>query len=206
MRLLAGLLFALPALAQMEYLNHNRPLFDAHNCYPYKGEWKDRIERALRTGFPVGIEQDLAWYVDRATGKGRAVVSHTDKTTGIEPTLREHFFERVRPIVERELASGDRSRWPVIVLHFDFKSVTPPLLHEVWNLLGEYQSWITTAAKTADPSQLAPFDAKPLLVLTEDADEQEAVFSIEIPAGGRLRLFGSAHTRAVPADPKTEHE
>jgi hypothetical protein len=204
--MLAALLFALPTFAQMDYLNHNRPVLDAHNCYPYKGEWKDRIERALRTGFPVGIEQDLAWYVDPATGQGRAVVSHTDKTTGIEPTLREHFFERVRPIIEKELASGDRSRWPVIVLHFDFKSVTPPLLRAVWRLLGEYQSWITTAPKTVDPNRLAPFDAKPLLVLTEEADEQEAVFFNEIPAGGRLRLFGSAHTRPIPSDPKPEHE
>src|SRR5690348_10173818 len=125
MRFVAGLLLALPAFAQMNFLNGNRPVFDAHNCYPYKGQWKDRIERALSTGFPVAIEQDLAWYLDPATGQGRAVVSHSDKPAGAEPTLREYFFERVRPIVERELASGDRSRWPVIVLHFDFKSVTP---------------------------------------------------------------------------------
>ena len=37
-------LAALPLAAQpnpLDFMNHNRPLPDAHNCYPYKGEWKD---------------------------------------------------------------------------------------------------------------------------------------------------------------------
>jgi hypothetical protein len=42
-------------------------------------------------------------------------------------------------------------------------------------------------------------DAKPLLVLTEDADAQERVFFRDIPAGARLRLFGSAHTAPIRA-------
>ena len=41
-----------------------RPMVDAHNCYPYDGQWGDRIDRALSAGFPVSIEQDLTWYVD----------------------------------------------------------------------------------------------------------------------------------------------
>src|SRR5215467_13745758 len=103
---------ALAAFGQSDFLNHNRPVLDAHNCYPYKGEYKNRIERALSTGFPVGIEQDLAW------DQGRIVVSHSEKTTGSEPTLREHFFERVRPIVERALRENNRAQWPIIVVHF----------------------------------------------------------------------------------------
>ena len=39
----------------------SRVLLDAHNCYPYDGRWADRIDRALRAGFPLSIEQDLAW-------------------------------------------------------------------------------------------------------------------------------------------------
>jgi hypothetical protein len=190
----------------LDFLNHNRPVPDAHNCYPYEGQWTDRVDRALKTGFPVGIEQDMAWYVDPATGKGRAVVSHDDKTKGFEPTLRDHFFEHVRPIMEKALAENDRAHWPLIVLHFDFKSVQPPLLHAVWDLLGEYQGWITTAIKTADPRQLAPFDPKPLLVLTEDSDQQEEVFFKQVPVGARLRLFGSAHTKAIPSKPAAEHD
>jgi len=191
------ILLTVPLAAQdnpLDFLNHNRPVPDAHNCYPYKGEFRDRIDRALRTPFPVGIEQDIAW------GKGQPVVSHDAKTTGNEPTLRDHFFERVRPIIEKALRDNDRARWPIIVLHFDFKSVQPELLHAVWDVLGEYQGWITTAEKTADPLRLAPFDAKPLLVLTEDSDEQEAVFFKEVPVGARLRVFGSAHTGAIPRE------
>ena len=135
----------------------DRPVLDAHNCYPYKGQWSDRIERALKTGFPVGIEQDLALNGDRV------VVSHDAKTTGSEPTLRDHFFERVRPIVEKALKENDRAKWPLIVLHFDFKENGTPLLRAVWSLLGEYDGWYTTAVKTANPRELAPFDPKPLL-------------------------------------------
>ena len=100
MRLALSVLFAgLPLFAQadLNFLNHNRPVLDAHNCYPYKGEWKDRIDRALTTGFPVAIEQDLAW------ANGHPVVTHEAKTNGTEPALRDYFFERVRPIVEKAL-------------------------------------------------------------------------------------------------------
>jgi hypothetical protein len=175
----------------LDFLNHNRPVLDAHNCYPYEGSWTDRIDRALATGFPVAIEQDIAW------AKGLPVVSHTPKTTGGEPTLRDHFFERVRPVVEKALAEDDRSHWPLIILHFDFKSNEPELLRAVWDLLGEYESWITTAPLTADPRALAPMDPRPLLVLTEDSDAQEAVFFRSLKTGAKLRLFGSAHTAAI---------
>lgn len=198
----AALLSAQPT--PLDFLNHNEPLLDAHNCYPYDGQWTDRIDRALKNQFPIGIEQDIAWYVDPATGKGRPVVTHTSKTTGAEPTLREHFFEHVRPIVEQALKQNDRAHWPLIVLHFDFKSLDPVLLRAVWDLLGEYQGWITTAPQTSDPYTLGAFDAKPLLVLTEDADVQEQVFFREIPAGARLRVFGSAHTAKI--DAKTSQE
>src|SRR3954454_10806336 len=113
--------------ADLSFLNATRPVLDAHNCYPYENRWSDRIDRALKTGFPVGIEQDMAWYVDPASGKGRAVVSHTDKVTGAEPELRAYFFERVRPIVEKALAENDRATWPIIIVHFDFKMVPAPL-------------------------------------------------------------------------------
>src|SRR5215472_13286197 len=194
----------LAAQQQLDLLNHNRPILDAHNCYPYQGRYADRIDRALGTGFPLAIEQDIAWAVDRATHRGRPVVSHTDKTTGSEPTLQDHFFERVRPLIEKALAENNTDRWPLIVVHFDFKSLEPKLLRAVWDLLGEYQAWITTAAQTSDPHQLAPMELKPLLVLTEDADEQERVFFRDIPASARLRVFGSAHSAAVPAKSKQQ--
>ncbi len=206
MKILAILVIAVGLLSarSLDFLNHGRPVLDAHNCYPYEGHWNDRIDRALSTGFPVGIEQDLAWYVDPATGRGRAVVSHDAKPKGSEPTLKQYFFERVRPIVEKALAENRREQWPLIVLHFDFKDNQTPLLEAVWDVLGEYQGWITTAVKTADPSKLSPFDPKPLLVLTEESDAQQAVFFDRLKVGDRLRLFGSAHTRPIPEGTRQE--
>lgn len=200
---LAIVLFALalPVAAQdLDYMNHNRSVLDAHNCYPYKGQFADRIERALATGYPVGIEQDIA------LAGGVPVVSHEAKTTGTEPTLRAHFFERVRPLIEKALKDNDRAHWPLIVVHFDFKSVQPELLRGVWELLGEYEPWITTAVKGEDPHKLMPFDRRPLLVLTEEADEQEKVFFDAVPVGARMRLFGSAHTNPIAAQQREERE
>lgn len=167
----------------------SRQLLDAHNCYPYEGKYANRIDRALAQGFPVAIEQDIGFY------DGQAVVTHTDKTKGGEPTLKAHFFERVRPIIEKALRENRRDQWPVIVLHFDFKDLNEPTLRAVWEVLGEYEPWISTAVKTADPSKLSPIDVKPLLVLTEDADEQQRVFFDPLPVGSKLRVFGSAHTK-----------
>jgi hypothetical protein len=203
--LISGLLLVVSTQAQqLNYLNGNRPTLDAHNCYPYDGRWADRIDRALRTGFPVAIEQDMAWYVDPATGKGRPVVTHSAKTNGSEPTLQQYFFERVRPIVEKALAQNNRTQWPMIILHFDFKDNQAPVLHAVWDLLGEYQDWITTAPKGKDPHELTAFEPKPILVLTEDSDAQEEVFFNQVPIGSKLRLFGSAHTN-IPSG-KSEQE
>ncbi|MBZ5595303.1 MAG: hypothetical protein LAP39_23925 [Acidobacteriia bacterium] len=203
MKPLLGCFFTAIALCaqqpHLDFLNHNRPVLDAHNCYPYEGRYADRIDRVLTTSFPVAIEQDIAWAVDRTTGKGRPVVTHSAKTTGAEPSLRDHFFERVRPIIEKALAENDRAHWPLIIVHFDFKSLDPKLLRAVWDVLGEYQSWITTAPQTRDPHQLAPLDPKPLLVLTEDADAQEKVFFRNLPPGTGLRVFGSAHTARIRA-------
>ena len=199
--LLALVLAASAASAQkrdLDFLNHNQPILDAHNCYPYDGKWNDRVQRALHSGFPVSIEQDLAWYVDPDTGKGRVVVSHTPRPTGSEPTLRDYFFEQVRPVVEKAIAENKREQWPVIILHFDFKDNQPAILEAVWQLLGEYEPWLSTAAKTSDPSQLSPIDRKPILAITEDSDAQQKVFYDDVPVGSRLRLFGSAHSHPEP--------
>ncbi|HXE63308.1 MAG TPA: hypothetical protein VN519_07195 [Bryobacteraceae bacterium] len=184
-------LFAAGAAAQTIQLG--RPMVDAHNCYPYEGQWGDRIDRALSAGFPVSIEQDLTWYVDPATGQGREVISHAEKAIGNEPDLRHYFFERVRPIVERALRENKRDTWPLIVLHFDFKSDAAPLLQSVWKLLEEYEPWLTTAQKTGNPADLTPFDVKPILAITEDSVLQEDAFYRQVPVGQRLLVFGSAH-------------
>jgi hypothetical protein len=200
--LLASVLFGVALFAQsrpMDLLNHNRPLVDAHNCYPYEGQWRDRLDRALSAGLPIGIEQDLAW-----GSQGTPVVSHSRDVKGGEPTLREHFFEHVRPLVEKALRENNRASWPLITVHFDFKDNRPELHRAVWELLGEYESWITTALKTTDPTVLSPFDVKPLLVLTEDNDAQEEAFFTSLKVGAKLRLFGSAHTTGLPGKSREE--
>ena len=174
-------------------VNHGHPLLDAHNCYPDDPHYTNRLDRALKLELPIAIEQDIAPYKDPATGAVIPKVTHSAVATASEPTLRAHFFERVRPIIEQALKS-DPGTWPVIVMHLDFKNNDPELLRAVWKLLGEYESWITTAPKTADDRDLAAFQWKPLLVLTEDNDVQEKVFYRDLPLGERLRVFGSAHT------------
>jgi hypothetical protein len=182
----------------LNFLNHKQPILDAHNCYPYDGQWNNRVQRALDSGFPVSIEQDLAWYVDPATGKGRVVVSHTPHPTGREPSLEDYFFKQVSPIVEKAIAENKRDQWPLIVLHFDFKDNQDPLLKAVWQVLGQHEDWLSTAVKTSDPNHLSPIDRKPILVVTEEADEQQRIFYDDLPVGARLRLFGSAHTHPAP--------
>ena len=194
-RIIPRILFSLflSTGALYSQLPAHAPILDAHNCYPYLGKYADRIDRALSTGFPVAIEQDIAW------DNGRVVVSHDAKTTGAEPLLRDYFFERVRPMIEKALKENDRAKWPLIVLHFDFKDNSTPLLRAVWDLLVRYDGWYSTALKTANAHELAPLDSKPLLILTEDNDNQEEVFFNRVPVGGKLRLFGSAHSNPVDA-------
>lgn len=178
-----------------------RVVMDAHNCYPYFGWWSDRIDRALSGGTPLAIEQDLLWVTDPKTGAGRSLVAH-GTASGAEPTMRDYFFERVRPIVEKALKSGDRSDWPLITLNLDFKSEEPAHLRAVWQTLNAYRSWITTAERTANIQSIAPLEVKPILVLTGESDAQKAVFYDQVQVGGALLVFGAAHSHAeVPSAP-----
>lgn len=175
------LLLALLAVTAADH----RTLLDAHNCYPYGGKYADRIERALATGVPIAIEQDLAWHVDHS------VLSHETKTTGTEPLMKNYFFERIRPLIEKELKEKKhRKDWPLIVLNLDFKTNEPEHHRAVWKLLGEYEAWLTTSKKGS-----GKLDIKPVLVLTGSADIQEKIYSDEVPNGGKLRLFGAVNVK-----------
>src|SRR5262245_12228872 len=173
------------------FLPGARVLLDAHNCYPEHGRWADRLDRALKTGLPIAIEQDLAWYVEKERGRSWSILAHNLPYSGSEPTLRNHFFERIRPIVEQALREPDRKDWPVITLNLDFKSEEPEHLQFIWKLLGEYEDWLCTAPRTATPGSPAPMKVRPVLVLTGSSDSQQATFHDAVPVGGRLRLFGA---------------
>jgi hypothetical protein len=187
-RVIAVLLLAVTAGAQTAPLFRG-PLLHAHNAYPEGGKWTDRIDRALATGLaPVAIEQDLAlaW----RNGIATPVLAHDDKLAGNEPTLDDYFFKRVQPLMERALAEGVRARWPLLILHLDFKTNEPAHHRAVWQLLQRYQAWLTTAP-VAGSAALQPVTPGPLLVLTENGAGQEAAFSTALREGDRLLIFGT---------------
>ncbi len=169
-----------------------RTLLDAHNCYPYEGVWADRIDRALATGVPVAIEEDLIWDAKTTPGSGRIVVRHGGTAAGNEPTLEAYLFEKVRPVVEKALREGDRAKWPLVTLNInDLRASEPEFFAALWALMGKYESWLCTAPKAADVAQVAPLDVKPILVLTSDGARQAKVFYEDVPVGGRLRMFAA---------------
>ena len=174
-------------------------LLHAHNCYPEDGRWLDRLDRALATGLPrVAIEQDLAWAPPAGGRPGRSVVSHDTDLTGAEPTLDEHFFARVRPLMERALAENRRDQWPLLILHLDFKSNEPAHHQAVWDLLVRHRAWLTTAERVADTARVMPFETGPLLVLTENGQGQEAAFNDRLRVGERLLVFGTTPPPDLP--------
>src|ERR1035437_4870474 len=168
-------------------------VMDAHNCYPYFEWWYDRIDRALSVGTPLAIEQDLAWHTDPKTGRSWSVVTHGEPTYGIEPTMVQYFFERVRPIVEKALRDGNHGEWPLITLNLDFKDNKPEHLAAVLALLRKYQPWLSTAVKRGSGTEVQPLDVKPVLVLTGDADAQQTVFYDQLQDGDRVLVFGAIH-------------
>lgn len=172
----------------------SRTLMDAHNCYPYFEWWSDRIDRALSNGTPFAIEQDLGWYTDPRTGKSWSVVTHGAPYTGEEPTMEHYFFDRVRPVIEQALRTGNHGDWPIITLNLDFKDNKPEHLAAIRALLLKYRSWITEAPKTNDPTEVAPLKVKPILVLTGEADEQQAVFYDQLTDGDPVLAFGAVHS------------
>src|SRR5437879_3713957 len=116
----------------------SRVLMDAHNCYPYRGQWTDRIERALKTGTPLAIEQDLFWYTDPHTRQSQSLVTHGKPIHGNEPTMHDYFFERIRPLMEAALQQGDQGDWPLVTLNLDFKSDAAAHHSAVWKLAVQY--------------------------------------------------------------------
>jgi hypothetical protein len=172
----------------------SRTLMDAHNCYPYWEWWNDRIDRALSAGTPLAIEQDLAWYTNPITGKSWSVVTHGEPVTGHEPTMEHYFFDRVRPIVEDALRSGNHGDWPLITLNLDFKDNKPEHIAAVLALLRKYQSWITSVPKSSAIDTVWSLEPRPILVLAGEADAQQTVFYDQLQPGDQVLAFGAIHT------------
>jgi hypothetical protein len=179
----------------------HRVIVDAHNAYPYEGQHGDRIDRALATGVPIAIEQDVAW-CRTATGRFEAVVAHDTACRGDEPTLQAYFFDRIAPVMGRALSQGRAATWPLVILNLDFKMDPPDLHAAVWSLLGQYPGWLTTAPRTTMPERPATLSVGPLLVLTGEADSQQVDFHDRVAVGDRLRLFGAVHSVAGSGVPR----
>jgi glycerophosphoryl diester phosphodiesterase len=195
-----GLLGAAMATGQAAagdaYAPGTRVLLDAHNAYPERGQHADRLDRALATGTPVAIEQDLHWGL-APDGTSAPVVAHDDDALEGAPTLRTHFFERIRPLMEQALRENRRETWPLLVLNLDFKDDHPAHLDAVWALLGEYEAWLTTTPRTDTPAQVAPLRTGPLLVLSGADRAQRRRFHDDVPIGATLRVFGAMEPAPV---------
>lgn len=192
------------AAAGAHYAPGARVLVDAHNAYPSDGMFADRIDRALSTGLPLAIEQDLVWYTDPATGAGRSVVSHGGPDGATAPTFEQYFFTKVEPIMKKALSEHRREDWPLITLNLDFKTNEPEHHAAVWALLGKYEAWLTTAERTAPGDAPAPLRLGPMLVLTGSNNAQQVSFHDNVAVGQRLRLFGAIVDPPVPGADRTE--
>jgi hypothetical protein len=208
-KLLVASAFAATAFAALPHgqttaaMLSGRSLVHAHNAYPEQGQWDDRIDRALAIRqVPAVIEQDIAFSPGNAPAD-RSVVVHDAKLHASAPSLRRHFFDRVRPIIERALANKQSQQWPVVILHLDFKSNEREHHRAVWDLLLQHKTWLTTA--DAASNQIAGLTRGPLLVLTENGEGQERDFTEWAKAEGALLLFGSVPAPALrQSDDSTE--
>ncbi len=201
--LLAGL--ALPAKLTT-YAPGTRTLVLSHNAYPDHGKFTDRLDRAIAAGVPFATEQDLAW-VD-----GKSLMVHGAKNVSSDdPTLDSYFIPRVKPLIEKALQSGNQGNWPIVTLYLDIKNDPPEHLEAISHWLDKYDSWITTAVKTADISKQSPLDLKPMMVLVEDKqnDIKQEYFYDKVPVGGKIRVFGSVtkfdeNPKKLPREQKAE--
>lgn len=192
-------IFALPASG---YAPGQRVLLDAHNSYPENGKWTDRIDRALKTGTPLAIEQDLYWRHE-PSGQYRAIVAHdSDQLVGA-PTFEKYFFERIQPLMERALRENKRENWPLVVLNLDLKTNQRELHQAILSLLEQHDAWLTTATRTATPEIPTSFTIGPLLVLCGQDASQRADFHDAVLVGDKLRVFGAT---PVPRAPGTTGE
>lgn len=192
----AGLLAVLTTglIAQSSALQPGaRALLDAHNAYPYEGRFADRVPRALKTGTPLAIEQDLIWRVG-ADGRGESVVGHDTDKVADAPTFEQYFFTQLRPVMEQALRENRRDHWPVVVLNLDLKTNERAHHAAILAVLGRHDAWLTTAPRTTTPEQPAPLTPGPLLVLTGMDDTQQMTFHDAVPVGQKLRLFGAIRT------------
>jgi hypothetical protein len=173
------------------FLPGDRALFEAHNCYPYNGFWKDRIDRALKSPPPIAIEVDLRWQTAPDRNGGELIVAHDETPPGRAPSLRDYVFERLRPKVEAALVSGDKRHWPLYTLNMnDMRGGTPEMYAALWALATEHEAWLCTAIK-GESDAVTPMTPGPVLLLSNGGLQATRTFYDAVPVDGTLRIFGS---------------
>jgi hypothetical protein len=167
----------------------DRSLMLAHNAYPDHGKYAERLDQALAAGEPFVVEEDLSW-VD-----GQSLMIHGAKnTSGENPTLESYFFPKVKPVIEKALAEGNKGNWPFVTLYLDIKNDPPEHLQAIRALLEQHRDWLTTTIKTSDITKISVLEVKPMMVLLEDKQndiEKQLAFYDQIPVGGKIVAFGS---------------
>lgn len=204
---LASCAFAGTAMqAQRTVTPGTRTLVLAHNAYPDHGKYEDRLDRAIASGTPFVVEEDLAWI------NGRSLLIHGSKNVSEnDPTLESYFFPKVKPLMEKALQEGNKGNWPLITLYLDIKNDPPEHLAAINSVLDKYQPWLTTAVKGDDITKQAPLKLGPMMVLVEDKyndDNKRKAFYDDVPAGGEIRVFGSVTKPAENPNhlPKQEYK
>ena len=195
--LLATLGLTAVAVAQSEAaFEPMGPMMGAHNCYPYHGEFAERLETALAIGGRMSIEQDLCWVTPPGESAPRSLVAHNGPFTGDEPTLDEYFFEHVRPMVEAALERAhddpaERETWPLIILELDVKDQVIAHVEAIEGVLSQYadMGWLTTATKTGNDADRPALDVAPIMVVT-GCGAMEEVFYHRTPVGQPFHAFG----------------
>lgn len=206
----AGLVGLSACVSAGGYEPGDRSMLSAHNCYPYGGMWADRIDRALATGYPLSVEQDLCWADPDGDGVYASVVAHNGPFDGSEPSLKDYFFERVRDDVEASIERaasdpGERAGWPLVVLDLDIKDDDLEHIRAVRRSLLAYRQWLMTAERGAHIEQQNPLRPAPVLVLLQGTPNQRRVFHDEISVGDAVLAFGrrnaiSPDTRGMDDD------
>ena len=93
------------------------------------------------------------------------------------------------------------------MLSLDFKTNEPEHHRAVWDLLGRYERFLTTAVKERGSGRASPLHVGPLLVLTESGPGQEDAFFTRLEEGATLRLFGTVPPPDLDEDArKRRHE
>ena len=164
------------------------------------GGWPvaDRIDRALAVGeSPFAIEQDVAWSPGQlAAGQVRRLARPRIER-GRAPWRRTSSTAS-RPLMERALAERQTDKWPVLVLHLDFKTNEPEHHRAVWDLLVRPSRLVDHGRAARRPGNRDAISCRAIAGPHRKRPGQEAMFFERLHVGDRLLLFGTTPSPAMP--------